>query len=636
MKQQFKFVAIAFLFATLLYSYSLSRGITKSFEKCELRYSISIDTNTCRAKKNLSIEDKQSLVFDVVTKSKLTSTVRIGFVGKRLDTNQKYSILQIELNRNKDGDPNALVIVGERSLPTTWQFDVRLSNQKLNKLRIELTNRNRIRVWSNGELVHGFKWNIPVTDNFAASSSEIIIDQLSPKLSVGMLAEVQVTKQQSIFIQISSLIAFSILILFSTVLFSKLKLERSTKRNPSVDTYLATFCISAALTCMTIIQGMLGFLGTHDYFDRNGITYARAARYSDWFQLRDLAQFADPYLVGNSQYPPAFLGLFKAIPIIASGYGLVIFCVICPVLIGLVISKIFDVKDTKIYLLLVMTLCISYPYLYALDRGSSELILATLFAIFILFMIRDRLVVAAVILGLMICLKAFPIIFLPLLIRKKQGAKLIAISLGVAAATTSLGSFVLSGSPVASTIQYIQMSINSSTAVSQARVLSERSTSLFQWAFSLLEALSPSLPTTELPKSVAQLTLALAALILATVSYFYLATKLTMSTKVMVLTITMLLLIPLSYDYRVLWLVPAFALWLIDNPKSRFKTFHVIAFGLLFAARPVSFVTDRLSIGSTLSFPILLSVLIVILYEHLKTLEPKQDNNSAELESSVD
>lgn len=387
---------------------------------------------------------------------------------------------------------------------------------------------------------------------------------------------------------------------------------------------------------MTIIQGKMGLLGTHDYYDSNGITYARVARFTDWFQLADLAKFADPYLVGNSQYPPAFLGLFKAIPMIASEYGLVIFCVICPVLIGLVISKIFVVKDIKIYLLLVMTICTSYPYLYALDRGSSELILATLFAIFILFMIRDRLVVAAVILGLMICLKAFPIIFLPLLIRKKQGSKLITISLGVAVATTTLGSFVLSGSPLSSTIQYIQMSINSSTAVSQARVLSERSTSLFQWTYSLLEALSPSLPTTELPKSVAQLTLALAALILATVSYFYVATKLTLSTKVMVLTITMLLLIPLSYDYRVLWLVPAFALWLIDNPRSRFKTFHVIAFGLLFAARPVSFVTDRLSIGSTLSFPILLSVLIVILYEHLKTLEPKQDSNSEELESSLD
>ncbi len=634
MKQQFKVIAIAFLVAILVYSYSLNRGATNAFEECDLRQSISTDTKTCHSKENLSFDDQQSLVFDVVTKSNQTSTVRIGFVGKRLETNEKFSILQIELNKNKAGESNALVIVGERSLPTAWQFDVRLSKQELSKIRIELTNRRRIRVWNNGELIHGFKWSIPVTDNFDISSSEIVIDQLSPELSVGMLAKVEVTKQHSDFIQFLSLIAFSILIFYSTVLLSKSKWERSTKISPSVSSYLATFCASATITCMTIIQGILGLLGTHDYFDRNGITYARAARYSDWFQLRELAQFADPYLVGNSQYPPAFLGVFKAFPVIASESGLAIFCIVCPVLIGLVMSRIFDVKDAKIYLLLVMTICISYPYIYALDRGSSELILASLFAVFILFMLRDRLVLAAGILGLMICLKAFPIIFLPLLIRNKQGTKLIAISLGVAVVTTTLGSLVLSGSPIASTIQYIQMSINSNSAVSQARMLTERSTSLFQWTYSILEALSPGLPTTELPKSVAQLTLVLAALILATVAYFYLATKLMLSTKVIVLTITMLLLIPLSYDYRVLWLVPAYAFWLIDNQHSRFKLFHVMAFGALFAARPVSFITDRISIGSILSFPILLSVLIAILYEHLKTLEPKHHQKGKELENS--
>jgi hypothetical protein len=59
-----------------------------------------------------------------------------------------------------------------------------------------------------------------------------------------------------------------------------------------------------------------------------------------------------------------------------------------------------------------------------------------------------------------------------------------------------------------------------------------------------------------------------------------------------------------------------------------------MAFGALFAARPVFFITDRMSIGSILSLPILLAALIVILYEHLKTLEPKQHHKDKELENS--
>jgi hypothetical protein len=223
---------------------------------------------------------------------------------------------------------------------------------------------------------------------------------------------------------------------------------------------------------------------------------------------------------------------------------------------------------------------------------------------------------------------------LPLLVSKRTGTKNLLMSLGVAAIATTLGSLALSGNPVSSTFQFLQVSVNSSTTVSQARVISERSTSLFQWIYSLVEFFQPELPVNQVPPLLSLLTWILSVSILTLVAFFYVKATLSLSTKLIVLTITTLILIPLSYDYRLLWLYPVLAIWLVNRSNSIFRYFYVIAFGVLFAARPLYFVTDRLSIGSAISFPILLSILIVILYENLNCVKPDCQNCCQELESS--
>ncbi len=627
-------ICIALSLTTLLLGLIVNVIDTDSIQRCEIKKSTLEDTNTCLTAKELSLNERQKLTFGLSISPDQKLPARVGFIGRHSVSDKKLSIVQIDISEITNGYHSVLITVGGRALPNKWEVGTNLKSGSTNRLLIEIEEQRRLRVWSNGELVYGFRLDVPITEKMAFSTNQIILDEPMPALEVEMLVEVESRTALGSLLRVILLLLSFISILLCFVTFGTLSWKRKEVKSSWMTNYYFISAISVGITLLTIIQGKFNLLGKDDYFDRNGITYARAARFSDWHQLRDLAQFGEPYLVGNSQYPPAFLGLFKTIPMLASGYGLFLMSMICTAVLSLFIINVFNKKDLQTFGIVALTICISYPFLYSFDRGSSEFVLVPLFAVFVWLISVERLKSASFVLGVMIGLKVFPIIFLPLLVSKRTGTKNLLMSLGVAAIATTLGSLALSGNPVSSTFQFLQVSVNSSTTVSQARVISERSTSLFQWIYSLVEFFQPELPVNQVPPLLSLLTWILSVSILTLVAFFYVKATLSLSTKLIVLTITTLILIPLSYDYRLLWLYPVLAIWLVNRSNSIFRYFYVIAFGVLFAARPLYFVTDRLSIGSAISFPILLSILIVILYENLNCVKPDCQNCCQELESS--
>jgi hypothetical protein len=93
------------------------------------------------------------------------------------------------------------------------------------------------------------------------------------------------------------------------------------------------------------------------------------------------------------------------------------------------------------------------------------------------------------------------------------------------------------------------------------------------------------------------------------------------------------MLVPLSYDYRLLWLLPVFAIWLASEANSKFRWHLVVAFGVLFAARPIYFVTERMTIGSMMTFPLLLTIMVAILYGALVDQESSIEERFVEDET---
>jgi hypothetical protein len=593
---------------------SIMTNGTTVMNECELNESHAINKTECSSTQDEFKYESQKLNFELVLKKEETKELRLGFVGRDRITREKFSILQIEKSSLNFGNGNALVKVGQNKQPHSWQMSVDLPKTKIQKMDLELEDGKRLRIRINGELVYGFRWDIDLTPSFLPSSAEIVVDGNENALEARMIIQQKAaTNAEWSAIKVF----FLVLILCSLLIFKvrgKLKIGRVHSFSRALKSYVSSSLITAIITCITVLLGFINFFGAHPYFDRNGITYVRSARFSDWHQLHDLARFAEPYLVGNSQYPPAFLGMFKSIPFLATNYGLMFFSVMCPLAIGYLMLQMFDIRSFLIFCLLVITVCVSYPYLYALDRGSSELILVTVFVLFARKLMTGKLIPAAIFLGFLIGIKVFPIIFLPVLIQKRRDWIYPMISITTAAILTSLGSFALSGNGIRSAVEFLTQATDSDNAINQATYSSERSTSLFQWIHGLMEVGPLDLANDEVPTLLQYSGPLLGLMIFVLVSFFFVKSHLSLANQLMLLTISMLMLVPLSYDYRLLWLLPVFAIWLASEANSKFRWHLVVAFGVLFAARPIYFVTERMTVGSMMTFPLLLTILVAILY----------------------
>ena len=617
MKTRLKFIIMAFfVLATAPLVLIMTNGTTVMNE-CEVKESHDSNRPQCSRVQDEFRYESIQLRFNIEFLEAQTEKTRIGFVANDKDTQRAFSVLQVDLSEPIDGTQNALVRVGQNKQPFIWQMNIAIPNTKIQEMRIQLDEGRRIRIWTNDELVYGSRWDVSLTQPFPPSSAEILIDGDPKSLQARMFIK-QETSANWTFLTNTVQIAVLVLgLLLAFALGGNLKLKRIGSTSKAFNSYVSSSIIWATLTSITVLVSLMNFFGEHSYFDRNGITYARIARFSDWHQLYEIARYGEPYLVGSAQYPPAFLGMFKAIPFVANEYGLVFFCIICPLSIGYLMMKVFENRSFLAFCILVISVCISYPYLFAVDRGSSELMMVTVFVLFVMKLIKGQLFLAAIALGILIGLKVFPIIFLPILVRRRKDWINPMISLATATALTIIGSFVLSGNAIKSLVQFLSQATESDNAINQATSSSERSTSLFQWMHGLIEAGPSDLASSEVPFLLQHLVPLLGLMIFFLVSFFFIKSHLSLANQLMLLTISMLILVPLSYDYRLLWLLPVFVIWLNSEKNSKFRLPLIVAFGVLFSARPIYFLTDRLTIGSMMTFPLLLTILIAILYENL-------------------
>lgn len=191
------------------------------------------------------------------------------------------------------------------------------------------------------------------------------------------------------------------------------------------------------LACL--YHGVLDWMGYS--WPWNSFLFNPTDRYNDWYNSVAQAASVNPYYSSNhalATYFPVSYVLLK----IAVGYGPVtsisIYFLISIILLILVacIARILiwhngdsAFQYTKDALFLVLATLISYPALFALDRGNIDIWIGLLGAIFVLTQRTKFWIVGLLFLSLAISLKGYPAVLLLLLVSERQYMRMIFCSL---------------------------------------------------------------------------------------------------------------------------------------------------------------------------------------------------------------
>ena len=490
------------------------------------------------------------------------------------------------------------------------QVNFEYESRKSTVIRVEIENQRIDRIYIGKNLIHSFRWNSPL---LLFTNIEDLQTGTSPRAAPTTIKFEYVFTdiKTNIFYQAITILGLLFLVVLTWKKFSMP--SASMFYNFSNRNILRVAIVGLSITFVSLSTLRLFPQQTDGYFDRNGLGYASAARYSDWYQLSGIAKMSEPYRLGHSNYPPAFLGVFKLIAMVGPTSVLVITSVFSCATIAAIISWVISGSQKKRFFLSLFIVGLSYPFLFAVDRGSSDLIISILIALFTYFVATSKEKTAAATLGLMIALKLFPLLFIPVLFRKGNNRRNVCITMAVSSICTLLGSVFISGS-LNQISYFFQESVTVQNAVATNQQLAARSTSIIQWAYNLKSFRVPFGNGTVLPNFSTDLITLIIILIIIIAGIAIFDKSFLQSELLLLLSIVSLLITPISNDYRLLLLIPFVAYWIFEHEHYEFKLHFVVLLGILFSVRPLLWVENSAqTLGGLFTMPILLAVFVAVI-----------------------
>jgi hypothetical protein len=258
----------------------------------------------------------------------------------------------------------------------------------------------------------------------------------------------------------------------------------------------------------------------------------------------------------------------------------------------------------------------SYPVIFAIDRGSTEFLLSLVLVGFTISLRLERLEIAALLLGLAIALKVYPILLLPIFLLSSKRVKLTLISFVTAAISSVIGSQVITNSPFKGIIDFLKVSSESSigTQFHNNQNLAARATSIYSWAYNLKVFRVPVSSGDAIPESSVAIIMIMAMVMAIYFVYKMFQRKSSYSSALLAGVVMVLLVTPLSNDYRLILLIPAIVNWYSDSTFRANGHKVWIPLGLILASRPIYYVKESaMTLGSLLTAPLLIIVFVCVL-----------------------
>jgi hypothetical protein len=415
---------------------------------------------------------------------------------------------------------------------------------------------------------------------------------------------------KKIFLRYLSLVFLSLvcLILFIKEAISvNLKKNLLLKSNPYKDSKIERigkiilFGFIASVLFHLIKSAFLGF-----HYPNNTFLFDSGNRFNDFLNPYALAK-TQGYFQVSSYYALAniiFYGFsFLPIPeslIIFLGFFLCSFFYIC--------ASNLNMADRNKYLKSVFIFtCLSYPLLFAVDRGNMEIFLFVFLYLCIYFFTIKRFMLSVIFLTAAIGMKGYPIIFLVLFLSEKRYKELfLAFFLLGIGVLTAWQLNILNWSSILSGVNLNSYHFLLGNNIVQRGVSLYSLMKLFFIQFNVISSVNMAAFLSNYLKIISCFFIVLSGYVIFVEKEFW--------KKVALLTFAMLLFPHISADYKLLYIFIPLFLFINTQKKDAFSPFYTIMFGLLLIPKDYYIFPKVVSANasSDISIAVVLNILIML------------------------
>lgn len=326
--------------------------------------------------------------------------------------------------------------------------------------------------------------------------------------------------------------------------------------------------------------------------------------YGTWRHTKDASPYLAPTVFYPSNYLPATHLLLKPLSWLDYRVAAGLFLIGCSAAVIALFWRRIQVDDRVTRSLLTLVLgCLTYPVLFALDRGNIDLLVFFALWAMLELILRGRWTGAAVALSVAASMKGVPVLFLVVFVQARQW-RAIAVTVGTGAVLTLIALAVMEGGVIDNLVA-LKSSIgefdtrstegtNGLQHVSTVAGLLGVVEHYFGWAAGLADA-SPIIGG-------ALLCMVLVATLLLPLELWE---------RVILVSVVVIVVPAVSYDYRLTLLLLPILLVLSDREVPRLPITVVILLGLLLVPKGLPVLWADVGLG-TLANPILMLALVAV------------------------
>jgi len=375
---------------------------------------------------------------------------------------------------------------------------------------------------------------------------------------------------------------------------------------------------SFVVTSVSATVGLLGWYRRPNISHDFGISFEPVVRFSDFFQVWSFSEFTDLYRTIRPDYPPLQILVFKILgELVRPEIVFLQIVVIAGVMTYFLINSMLGCNKKLCSMIITLTF---YPLLYAIERGSLDLIIFPIFACALFFFDKKKYTKFAVLIGIVAGLKVLPIIFIVMVLRQSGKVKNILVAVSTAISLNCAAALMLpeaGASEIMLYARHLLESIVNRGSKSTSFPVADNSLSAF---FNMLGYFSSWLGA---PGAI---TLFLILSIVSVMSLFLLTTvryrEISSEQLGLVALVTMLLLVPNSFNYRLMFFVPMVWLWNRNRNPEKVNNELIslqVLLGVLLSAHPLIYLERGPGFwGQVINAPLLMMVLIVLASKNQK------------------
>jgi hypothetical protein len=347
-------------------------------------------------------------------------------------------------------------------------------------------------------------------------------------------------------------------------------------------------------------------------YPNNTFLFYPADRFHDFLGPYSQAKDLPHYLMVNNYYPVAnvVFYLFTFLPRVESLALFLTAAVLCFFYIN--VSSL-ALKNRKEYITNAFIFSfLTYPFLFVIDRANIEIFLFVFLYFFIYFCMQKRFFLSAVLLFFAIGMKAYPAVFLVLLLSEKKYR--VAVTIIILLVLAVLGSFLFHKGVLPANLNFMLsvFNANSYSFTMQNNVL-QRGVSLFT-LLKLIFIQFNLIGTIDMVKFLALYLKIVFCLFVVLAGYVIFIEK-EFWKKTAILTFAMLLLPHISADYKLVHLFIPMLLFINSPKRDKSDLFYAIMFGLLLIPKDYYGFSKIISDSNTndISIAVVLNILIMLI-----------------------